>query len=53
MTYVGWRDVKAAMRYLDGVDVGLKARFCARARSDIAGIGAISIKVRSPIAAPS
>lgn len=27
MTYVGWRDIKAAMRYLDGVDVGLKARF--------------------------
>ena len=27
MDYVGWRDVKAAMRYLDGVDVGLKARF--------------------------
>ena len=27
MTYVGWRDIKAAMRYLDGIDVGLKARF--------------------------
>ena len=27
MNYVGWSDVKAAMRYLDGVDVGLKARF--------------------------
>lgn len=27
MNYVGWRDVKAAMRYLDGVDVGRKARF--------------------------
>jgi integrase len=27
MAYVGWRDIKAAMRYLDGVDVGLKARF--------------------------
>lgn len=27
MSYVGWRDVKAAMRYLDGIDVGLKARF--------------------------
>lgn len=27
MTYVGWRDMKAAMRYLDGVGAGLKARF--------------------------
>ncbi len=27
MTYVGWRDVKAAMRYLEGADVGLKERF--------------------------
>lgn len=27
MDYVGWRDIKAAMRYLDGIDVGLKARF--------------------------
>lgn len=27
MAYVGWRDIKAAMRYLDGADVGLKARF--------------------------
>jgi len=27
MNYVGWRDIKAAMRYLDGADAGLKARF--------------------------
>ena len=27
MQYVGWRDIKAAMRYLDGADTGLKARF--------------------------
>lgn len=27
MSYVGWRDVKAAMRYLEGADAGLKARF--------------------------
>ena len=27
MTYVGWRDIKAAMRYLDGVDVGLQGAF--------------------------
>lgn len=27
MNYVGWRDVKAAMRYLDGVSTDQKARF--------------------------
>lgn len=27
MNYVGWRDVKTAMRYLDGAGVGLKERF--------------------------
>lgn len=27
MNYVGWRDVKTAMSYLDGADVGLKERF--------------------------
>ena len=27
MNYVGWRDVKAAMRYLDGVSIDQKARF--------------------------
>jgi site-specific recombinase XerD len=27
MNYVGWRDIKTAMRYLDGADAGLKARF--------------------------
>lgn len=27
MTYVGWRDMKTAMRYLDSVGVGLKERF--------------------------
>ena len=27
MSYVGWRDVKAAMRYLDGVSPDQKARF--------------------------
>ena len=27
MSYVGWRDVKAAMRYLDGADASLKIRF--------------------------
>lgn len=27
MNYVGWRDVKAAMRYLDGADESLKERF--------------------------
>ena len=27
MSYVGWRDVKAAMRYLDGVSTDQKARF--------------------------
>ena len=27
MSYVGWRDVKAAMRYLDGVSIDQKARF--------------------------
>lgn len=27
MNYVGWRDVKTAMRYLDGADEDLKARF--------------------------
>lgn len=39
MNYVGWCDVKAAMRYLDGVDVGRKARFEAgldRALPDVA-----------------
>ena len=27
MTYVGWRDIKSAIRYLDGTDAALKARF--------------------------
>lgn len=27
MSYVGWRDVKAAMRYLDGIRIDQKARF--------------------------
>lgn len=27
MEYVGWRDIKSAMRYLDASDVGLQARF--------------------------
>ena len=27
MSYVGWRDVKSAMRYLDGVSIDQKARF--------------------------
>ena len=27
MNYVGWRDIKAAMRYLNGADAGLKSRF--------------------------
>ena len=27
MNYVGWRDIKSAMRYLDGTNAGLKARF--------------------------
>jgi len=27
MEYVGWRDIKSAMRYLDGHDSGLQARF--------------------------
>jgi len=27
MSYVGWRDIKAAMRYLDGADVSMKNRF--------------------------
>jgi hypothetical protein len=27
MNYVGWRDVKTAMRYLDGVSIDQKARF--------------------------
>lgn len=27
MTYVGWRDMKTALRYLDSVSVGLKERF--------------------------
>ena len=27
MSYVGWRDIKAAMRYLDGADASLKNRF--------------------------
>ncbi len=27
MEYVGWKDIKSAMRYLDAADPGLKARF--------------------------
>ena len=27
MSYVGWRDMKAAMRYLDGISIDQKARF--------------------------
>jgi hypothetical protein len=27
MNYAGWRDVKAAMRYLDGVSIDQNARF--------------------------
>jgi hypothetical protein len=27
MIYVGWRDIKTAMRYLDGTDSSLKSRF--------------------------
>ena len=27
MNYVGWRDIKTAMRYLDGADSSLKSRF--------------------------
>lgn len=27
MAYVGWKDIKSAMRYLDGAETGLKERF--------------------------
>jgi hypothetical protein len=27
MAYVGWKDIKSAMRYIDAVDSGLQARF--------------------------
>jgi hypothetical protein len=37
MNYVGWRDVKAAMRYLDGVSTDQKARFEQRSGSGATG----------------
>lgn len=52
MSYVGWRDVKAAMRYLEGADQGLKARFEQGLIQAAAPIAAVPIKA-TPILPPT
>ncbi len=51
MEYVGWRDIKSAMRYLGGADKGLRARF-EQGLASLEPSGANSPSVAVPLAPP-